>query len=227
MRTSGRASIRSLPFDSSRPDPSEAALLHTDAAFSDAVQAAVERAEAHTDAELVVVAAARSGSYWDVSLLCAGVGGLLALMGVLYSPIVVHPAWVPADMLVGAALFAFFARSRFVLHRLVPRKRQQRHVLAAAREAFVAEAVHATPQRTGVMIYLSALEEQVVCVADVGIEGVMPLGEWRPATESLSATDLDAFCRGLEALGELLGQHLPPTKDPNRIALSDAPRVRP
>ncbi|RME24224.1 MAG: hypothetical protein D6798_11650, partial [Deltaproteobacteria bacterium] len=61
-------------------------MLHTNAAFSEAVEAAVAEVESRTDAELIVVAAPRSGSYRDVAVLVGCVVAWLLLVGMLFSP---------------------------------------------------------------------------------------------------------------------------------------------
>lgn len=201
-------------------------MLHTDQSFSDAIEDAVRAIESTTDAELVIVAAARSGAYRDVSLL-VGIGvGLAVLVAVLFVDIYVPPAMVPVDVLVGIILGYLLARSHIVLRWLVPASRKGRVVRRAALGEFVTEAVHATAQRSGVLVYVSALEGTVVAIPDVGIEGLVPLGEWKKVCKHLSAESTESVVAGLHALGAVLASHVPPIDSPHRIALSDAPRIR-
>lgn len=203
-------------------------MIHTDARFASAVEAAVSRLEAGTDAEVVVVAAARSASYRDASLLLGGAGGLAMLVAVLFVDRAVAPWMVPVDVALGAALGYGLGRLSWVLRRLVPASRRRRAVLRAARDAFVEEAVHATPQRSGVLVYVSALEGEVVVLPDVGVEAAVPRGRWVAAARAIDGRDLDRFLTGLAGLGEVLCAHLPPTPEGAlRVELSDAPRVRP
>jgi putative membrane protein len=201
-------------------------MLHTNEHFSDAIEAAVGDIEQSTDAELVIVAAMRSGAYRDVSLVLGMLVGLIALVIVLFVDIHVPPAMVPVDVLMGVVFGYLLGRTRLALRWLVPSHRKRRTVRQSALAEFVTEAVHATPQRSGVLVYVSALEGRVVAIPDVGIEGLVPAGEWRAATKELSADSVESLVAGLKALGAVLGKYVPPTDNHNRIGLDDAPRIR-
>ena len=84
-------------------------MLHTDQRFVGAVEAAVTRLEEATDAELVVVASPRSGSYRDISLLVGIATAALVLLFAVFAPVQVSPAWLPPELLLslfGAAWVA-------------------------------------------------------------------------------------------------------------------------
>jgi putative membrane protein len=207
-------------------------VLHTDARFVESVSAAVAEIEASTDAELVVVAAGRSERYALVSAL-VGVGtAWLALLFLLFSPFHFSGVWMPVELpLVGGLAAWLTHRSPGLLRFLVPRKRRQAAVDRAAAAAFHEEAVHGTRNRTGVLIYVSALEDRVVVLPDGGIDARVPRGEWNALrwgekTDPLAPGDLDHFLAGLRAAGTVLAKHVPALGDnPNEIP--DAPRVRP
>lgn len=201
-------------------------MLHTNQDFSDALTAAVSNIEQSTDAELVIVAAMRSGAYRDVSLAFGLLFGLAALLVVLFTPIHVRPGMVPVDVFIGVLLGYLLGRTRLALRWFVPAQRKRRTVCQRALAEFVTESVHATPQRSGVLVYVSAIEGRVVAVPDVGIEGLVPSGEWRAATKGLNADSVDGLVSSLKALGVVLGKYVPPTQDHNRIALDDTPRIR-
>lgn len=201
-------------------------MIHTDRRFHEAVNAAVGRLEAHTDAEVVVVAAGRSGSYRDVAYAAASVG-TLALLGVmLYVPTVIPPWAVIVELAVAWPVLAWLAHGQRAVRLLTRKARRDRQAQEAAEHEFVREAIHATRQRTGLLVYVTALEGRVILVADVGIEGSVPPGAWRRANDAFQHDDLDHFVAGLEALGAVLAEHVPPREDPDRIELADAPRVR-
>ncbi len=202
-------------------------MIHADHRFHEAVEAAVRRIEARTDAELVVVSAGRSGSYRDASLVGAALCTLALLVVVLFVPYVVPPWAVVLEIGVFFPFVAWLLDGPMGLRLLASADRRTRHVRTAAEAEFFHEGAHATPQRTGVLVYVSALEGLVVVLPDVGIEGLVPLGEWRAVTDRFAADHLDGFLASLDALGEVLARHVPPRDDPNRLELSDAPRVRP
>ena len=101
---------------------------------------------------------------------------------------------------------------------------------AAAHAAFFEESVHCTRNRTGLLIYLSALEDQVILIADAGVESKIPRGEWNAirwgdTKDPAAPGDLQHFLDGLHSVGKILAEHIPAT-DENPNELSDAPRIR-
>jgi putative membrane protein len=207
-------------------------MLHTDEAFVDAVSAAVAEIEQTTDAELVVVAAGRSGSYGAFAALVGALVAWLALLFLLFSPFHFSGVWMPLELpLVGGVAAWAAHRSPGLLRLLVPKARQHAEVDRAAAAAFHEEAVHGTRNRTGVLIYVSALEDRVVVLPDGGIDARVPRGEWNALRwgdkgDPLAPGDLAHFLAGLRAAGVVLARHVPALGDnPNEIP--DAPRVRP
>ena len=177
-------------------------MLRTDRTFSEAIERAVGEAERGTAAELIVVAAARSGSYWDVAL----------------------------------ALGAAFALASWLAHRtpglmraFVPAARRRKHVERAAAEHFLAEAVHGTRGRTGLLVYLSLLEEQVALIPDLGLEGRIPSAVWADLRWSTTGDPsrprtLEDLVRGIEQIGAILRLRIPAdATDANESP--DAPRI--
>lgn len=201
-------------------------MLHTDARFSEAVERAVEALEKRTDAEIVVVASERSGHYRDVAMFAASTLSFVLLLVLLFAPFDVHPASVPIEIgltwLIGAWLF----NGRHPLRVLAPRRRQIEQVRLAAHAEFHREAVHGTPNRTGLLVYVSGLEGRVELVPDAGLEGRIPRGVWAKATQEFSHDDLDHFLAGLQAIGEVLAEHVP-ALEVDEIDLPNAPRIRP
>jgi putative membrane protein len=206
-------------------------MLHTNARFSEAVEAEVGRLEADTDAEVVVVAAPRSGSYRDLALAFGLAVAWLLLLLVLFSPFPFQPAWIPLELPALVVLATWAAHRRPGLLRLLagPRRRKAQ-VDAAADATFHQEVVHGTQGRTGLLIYFSALEQRVVLRPDLGLDARVPGAEWNAirwgsGADPHTCHDLDAFLQGLRAVGQVLARHVPPTgSNPNEI--SDAPRIR-
>ncbi|RME25398.1 MAG: hypothetical protein D6798_09055, partial [Deltaproteobacteria bacterium] len=96
--------------------------------------------------------------------------------------------------------------------------------------AFHQELVHATRNRTGLLIYVSALEKQVLVLPDVGLDARVPRAEWNglawgPASDPHHPHDLDHFLAGLRAVGEILARHVPALDD-NPDEIANAPRIR-
>lgn len=206
-------------------------MFRTDGTFRAAVEEAVRRIEARTAAEVVVVAAQRSGSYRDVALVVGAVAAWVVLVALIASPVLFSALWVPIEIAVTLAAVAWVAhRSPAVLARLVPGRRKKRQCLEAARVAFLEEAVDRTRSRTGVLVYLSMLERRVVVIPDAGVLGRVAGGavhavRWGEGRDPEDVTSLGAFLAGLEALGAALGDGLPPEGE-NSNERPDAPRIR-
>lgn len=199
-------------------------MVHTDARFSAAVEEAVARIEARTDAEVVVVAAPRSGTYADVAWLGGGAAATAVLAFLCWSPIVFDAMWFPVDV-VAVGLLTGFGLLRWprLAVRLAGDARRRRQVREAALAAFAEENVHATADRTGVLVYVSALEERVEILPDQGLLGRIPGAAWNQL--GISAHSVEGLVEGLGRLGDLLAAHVPNTgENPDQIA--NAPRVR-
>ncbi len=197
-------------------------MIHNDERFHQAVQDCVEGLEQRTAAELVVVSAPRSGSYRDLSLLLGVCAAACLLLFAVFSPWQVDPAWLPVELLAAFGLFSWIGESPLVLRWLGDRERQERQVRQAAAAAFHTEQVHATRQRVGVLVYVSALERRVELIADHRVEERVPRADWNLV--HWRADDLDGFLAGLRQVGAILAEHLPASEARDN-QLPDAPRV--
>jgi putative membrane protein len=200
-------------------------VLHTDARFHTAVEEAVGRLEETTDAEIIVVAARKSGSYRDFSFGVASAVAVLTLLALLAVPYPVHPWLLPVELVVVWGLVAWGTSDGPVLRAILPESRRARQVREAAHAEFHREQVHATPHRTGVLIYVSALEGRIEVLPDLGLEGRIPGPVWREAVSGFAQDDLDAFLAALDRLGAVLAEHMP-ALEVDLVDLPNAPRVR-
>ena len=72
-------------------------MLHSQTGFADAVARAVAAIEARSDAEVVVVAAARSGSYRDIAWVAGAVAAWITLALLAWLPREFDGMWFPVD----------------------------------------------------------------------------------------------------------------------------------
>ncbi len=200
-------------------------MIHANARFSEAVAAKVGQLESTTDAEIVVVAAERSGSYRDLAQTAGALAALIAFGVLLVLPWHIHPILAIADLLVVWLFVSWLAEGLRPTSRLASASRRLEQVRRAAAAEFHLEAVHATPSRTGLLVYVSAWEGHIELIPDVGLEARIPRGRWSEATDRLSTDDLDRLLEGLDAVGAVLAQHVPSTGT-RTSALDDAPRIR-
>lgn len=191
-----------------------------------AVEETVAKIEQSTDAEIVVVSASQSGGYLDVAMATSAVLTLLLLIGAIEMPFVLSSlAFV---ILIGASFpsLTWLLHSPWLVGRLCSSTRKARQVREAAESEFVREAVHGTPNRTGILVYRSSLEGRVEVIADFGIQGKIPSGELETAIRAFGP-DREAFLGGLRALGDLLSRRVPATAQSAAFDLQNAPRIRP
>ncbi len=200
-------------------------MLHTDENFSSRVEEAVAELAQRTDAEVVVVVTERSGTYRDLAAAAASVATLVGLLVLMALPHAIHPALVPIDLLMIWCVSAWLANDRRLVRLISTARRRKDQVHRAAAAEFHIEAVHSTPRRTGLLIYVSALEGRVEVVADVGLEARIPRGRWGTAAHEFATDDLEHFLAGLRRVGEVLAEHVPPTEG-KQVDLANAPRIR-
>lgn len=200
-------------------------MMKHDARFSEAVAAAVTEIERTTDAEIVVVAAARSGSYADVSARAASVVSLVAAGLLIVLPWHLAPGFFLLDLALVWWLAERLLRRPVPVRALTRASRRLTQVREAAQREFLQEAVHGTPHRSGVLVYVSALEDEVELLPDLGVQGRIPAAELAEIRAQLRAHDLDAFLAGLTALGALLSARVPHHAGSDAFDLPNAPRV--
>jgi putative membrane protein len=207
-------------------------MIRTDRDFSEAIRLAVHDAERGTSAELIVVVAARSGSYLDVALAIGAVVAMLALLVALFAPASFRPAAVAVEIPLAFGIAAWVAhRLPGLLRALTPAARIQQQVDRAAAAHFVAEAAHGTRGRTGLLVYVSLLEECVALVPDLGLSGRVPPASlanvrWGAAGDPSRPRTQDDLVRGIAELGAILKAALPADgMDLNESP--DAPRIVP
>jgi putative membrane protein len=208
------------------------AMIRTDRTFLEAIERAVGEAERGTAAELIVVVAARSGSYLDAAGALGAAFAMVVLLVALFAPTLFPPIAVAIDVPLVFALATWLAhRTPALMRGIVPAARQRKHVERAAAEHFLAEAVHGTRGRTGLLVYVSLLEERVALVPDLGLDGRVPAAAWAEVTWSETGDRsrpraLADLVRGVEQLGAILRLRLPAdATDVNESP--NAPRIVP
>jgi putative membrane protein len=179
------------------------------AAFERAI-AAIERASA---VEVIVAVRRRSAAYLHANAIVGGLAALAGLAIMLFgehvfalSSILVDP--FIAGGLAGAAVELLPGVKRV----LTPAAVRHRHAVRAARATFVERGVHNTRDRSGVLVYISWLERDVVVVPDSGLEQRLPHDARAHAEQALAAAMPHggaAVARALEQLVSALATAMP------------------
>ena len=144
------------------------------AKFDDAARAAltdcVRKIETATDAELVLIVRARSGSYRHADYLFGALLAFAGLLFLLFSPFDFHQYWVAIDVALLFALGTFFAsRSNSLRRLLTNRKHRSEAVRTGAAAMFYEAGIANTSAEMGVLIYVSVLERRLELIADRGV----------------------------------------------------------
>ena len=200
-----------------------------DEAAGQAIAESVRDIEKNTDAELVIVIRGRSGSYRHVDYLWGGVVAFLGLLFLLFSPIEFHTYWVPIDVILLFVAGAFVSSRSNILRRLLTsHKSRSRAARTGAAAMFYEAGIANTLAESGVLIYLSLLEQHVEVLADRGVLKAVPALKWNNGLYELKVVARKAepgpVIKAIRGLGGILAEHMPATgKNPNELA--DGPRI--
>ena len=188
----------------------------------------VRKIESTTDAELVLIVRARSGSYRHADYLFGALLAFVSLLFLLFSPFDFREYWAAIDVLLFFVVGALVSSRSNSLRRLfTTEKFRNAAVRQGAAAMFYEAGIANTNAEMGLLIYLSILERRLELIADRGVlKGVNAL-EWNQLVSNLHEAgrkaEPDALLDATEKLGALLTKHLPATGDyPNE--LPDAPR---
>jgi len=149
------------------------------------IKAAVRQAEEKISGEIVPVFVERSG-YYSI----ANYRGALLTAAIIFVVIIVLDRYAPAPEVYDPMLILFWVVlgglvGAIATHTVIPLKRfllGQAHMDQGTRKraenAFLVEEVFNTRHRTGIMIFVSFFEREVIVMADRGISKVVDQKEW-------------------------------------------------
>ena len=182
----------------------------------DQIKQAVQQAETYSGGEIVPVLARQSSFYeialWRAGFLFASVTSIILTLLYLFTDALL---WMPPYLwllvvmvagLLGAILvilFPAFKRS------LLSREMLKARVLDQAKNMFYDHQVTLTAQRTGVLLFISFFEHQVVILADVGIDELVVPQTWQTITDQLTTglqqgKRVESINEAIAACGRLL-----------------------
>lgn len=186
------------------------------------ISAAITEAERNTSGEIVAVLAEQSSRYQHIPFMWAA---LLAL--VIPWPLIYY-TWMQVQWIFFIQLLVFLALLALAWHprvrtSLVPKAILNANTRRRASEQFLAQNLHTTEGRTGVLIFVSLAEKRVEVIADSGIDALVPKGTWQKIVDELTADigagrAVEGFERAIKSVGDLLAAHFPPGEaDPNAL----------
>jgi len=135
-----------------------------------AFQKAVESIEGASAAEIVIAVRRQSGSYLHANIIVGVLVAFAGLAAMLYSDYEFGLLSILVDpFVVGLGAGALVELAPGVKRVLSPAGVRRRQVERAARATFVERGVHNTLDRSGMLLYISWLEQQVALVPDAGL----------------------------------------------------------
>lgn len=205
---------------------------------ADRVTLAIEQAEARTSGEILCVLDRDRHVYYEWILALAALGAfvipflatlagvgpsaLLELFGAAdwltreegLSEIRLVEAYAATQLLL-FLLLAFLVARTPLAQRHAPLSMRRERVHELALKQFLAQGIHLTQARTGVLIFVSLHDHVAEIVADEGIYAKVSPDVWAEADAALLAEaargDLGAgFVRAVGIVGDILAEHFPP-----------------
>jgi putative membrane protein len=202
------------------------------------ISQAIGAAEASTRGEIVCVVAEEAGHYAEVPLAWAAAGALLLpVMALSIANVArqfdyafggwaaahvdaVHAAVVTA--LTGYALVQGLLFVSILLlvsippirRVLTPASLKRAHVRARAMEHFLTRNLDKTPERTGVLIFVSLKDRRAEVLADIGISSKVDSSAWDEvvcelAKGVMARKPVEGFLRAISKCGHILAEHFP------------------
>lgn len=182
------------------------------------VAAAIGECESKTSAEIVVSVHKRSGVYREARWLAGSTAAFIVLLLLLFLPQEFDVRTMPLDILVAFALGAGAAWIAPPVERWFTfRRSMKERVDAAAVAELLTGGTTRTRGRTGVLVYVSALEAEARVVFDIGLDAAAKSTEVvsasRRVEEAVRRFDRAGMLAALRELGVALGAVAPRTAD--------------
>ena len=186
------------------------------------ISEAIADAERQTSGEIVVVVAVQSDGYYYVPPLVA------AIVALFVPWVLIHFSLLDMRSIYLIQLAVFFVLTALLMPApirtaLVPGRIKHLHAQRRAFEQFLAQNLHTTTGRTGVLLFVSVAEQRVEIIADSGIDALVEKGTWQKIVDELTrdigaGRTTDGFVRAIERIGAHLSAHFPPGSiDPNEL----------
>jgi putative membrane protein len=178
---------------------------------------AVETIENASAVEVVIAVRQRSGAYRHANVIVAAVVAFAGLAAMLFSEQTFGLASILVDPFVVGGLAGWLVELLPQVKRgLTSRARLHAEVVRAARATFVERGVHATTGRSGVLVYISWLEQELALVPDLGLAAQLPegaLAEAETKLRPLLPAGGAAVAAELERIAAMMGTAMPHRDD--------------
>ncbi len=193
------------------------------------ISKAVKEAESKTAGEIATTFARESDNYASYELTFAVICGFIyfTIMMFFTKPVekIIHDMFwdYSTDYLLifygfstflVIALFYLLANFSIIDRLIVPRRAMRRKVTERAVRCFMESGVYNTRDRTGILIYISALERRVELLADSGISAKIPQEKWDDIVHHIiigikKNKCVEHLSQSIRECGKLLTEHFP------------------
>ncbi len=199
-------------------------MIHLTQSERDRISQAVLEAEKLTTGEIVPMIVAQSDDYpgarWRLAIVIALFFGFLAYFFLDDF----DPAWILWVQIPGLYIGYSLGTFGVVLRPFLARSKIDEEVHQRALQAFFSRDLHATKDRTGILVMASLLEHRVEILADTGINAKVSQETWQGILTELigkikSGELTEGICNAVRECGEVLAEDFPGTHDnPNEIS---------
>lgn len=175
---------------------------------------AIAASEEKSAGEIFCVIAHASSGYHLVPVAWSALIALVVPLPLIYF------TSLPAGLIYLAQLLAFIVAGVIlslppIRFRIVPRRAMRERAHVEAMRQFLAQGLHLTERRTGVLIFLSVAEHYAEIVADAGINAKVAPAVWQDAVavavEAIKDGRIgDGLVAAVERCGAVLAEHFPP-----------------
>lgn len=180
------------------------------------IKAAVQEAESKISGEIVPVIVGKSDDYiiahYKASFIAASFVFALIILFDRYAPelTVYDPLLIFLMVVITGFLGAITARySGWIKRKLLTQQQMDYATRQRAENAFLEEEVFNTRHRTGIMIFISFFEHEVIVLADSGISKVVDQKEWDKIVSGLTENiQKNKIVEGLEIALKRCGEIL-------------------
>jgi len=181
---------------------------------------AIAEAERTTAGEIVAVIAHSSGSYIYAAFFWPAIIALAVPLPFI------NWTWWPIQTIYLVQILVFTALTLLLLFyrplrlALVPRLLKHQVAHRRALEQFLAQNLHTTPGRTGVLLFVSVSERYAEIVADAAIDKHVGRAAWRAIIDDLTTQigngdPVTGFLGAIRAVAQPLAAHFPPGSQPH------------
>ena len=201
------------------------------AADVERVHEAIRAAERRTVGEVLPVVLGRSdrhpGASWLAAFLFATLGSFL--LGV-WLPWHLPLLLIPIQVALGALGYGLTRALPGFQRLFVSEGRATEMAEEQALQEFFRHGLHRTEGRTGVLLFVSLLEQRVVVLADEGIDAKVSPDQWKETDAAVlggiaRGSLADGLVAGIESAAEVLARHFP-WRDGDRNEIPDRLIVR-